>query len=266
MMVNFRLAPTPSGFLHEGNALNFVLIAWQCKLKKGKLRLRIDDHDEGRTRREYVENIFRVIEWLGIEYDLGPTSVADFERNYSQKLKKTYYFEELMKLKGKLFPCECSRKDLIGYSKYPGTCYEKELDFKKNAIRLRTDNFNNSLSDSMKNCIMWRKDNLPSYQLVSLIEDRDDEITHLIRGEDLKESSDFQVAFSREFDWKFPQFLWHHNLLTQNGEKISKSQKASSVLTKYSTTEEFYSTVISDFFNTPVKNLQDLTQKVPDTF
>ena len=79
-----RLAPTPSGYLHLGNAVNFVLTWLLTRQAGGVLHLRIDDLDRARLRPAYLENIFRVIDWLGLDYDHGPTGPDDFLRHHSQ--------------------------------------------------------------------------------------------------------------------------------------------------------------------------------------
>jgi len=80
-----RLAPTPSGFLHFGNAANFALNALLAQRTDGQLLLRIDDLDRARFREEYLVDIFRVIDWLGIEVTDGPTDPLDFHAYWSQE-------------------------------------------------------------------------------------------------------------------------------------------------------------------------------------
>ena len=70
-----RIAPTPSGFLHVGNAVSFLITYCLAKSENGKLLLRIDDLDRERYRKEYVDDIFYTLDWLGIQYDEGPSSV-----------------------------------------------------------------------------------------------------------------------------------------------------------------------------------------------
>ena len=74
-VVKTRFAPTPSGWLHVGNALSFI-ITWLYARSSanGTIHLRIDDIDGERARDEFIEDIFRGIEWLGLDYDTGPTS------------------------------------------------------------------------------------------------------------------------------------------------------------------------------------------------
>ncbi|WP_460503336.1 glutamate--tRNA ligase family protein, partial [Hymenobacter agri] len=93
-----RLAPTPSGFLHLGNAVNFVLTWLLTRRAGGTLHLRIDDLDRARLRPAYLDNIFRVIDWLGIDYDHGPTGPDDFLRHHSQLLHLPEYNRVLRRL------------------------------------------------------------------------------------------------------------------------------------------------------------------------
>ena len=110
----FRIAPTPSGFLHRGNATNFLLTACRAACAGAVLRLRIDDLDQERVRREYVEDIFESLCWLGIHWQEGPANVDDQEKSYSQRYRIPRYEALLQQLKesGKVFACNCSRTDL----------------------------------------------------------------------------------------------------------------------------------------------------------
>ena len=73
-----RLAPTPSGLLHPGNGLSFIMTWVIARANAGRILLRIDDIDKDRCREEYVVDIFQTLEWLGLDYDEGPSGVADF--------------------------------------------------------------------------------------------------------------------------------------------------------------------------------------------
>ena len=96
-----RIAPTPSGFLHLGNAFNFLLTALLVDSEKGHLHLRIDDFDNLRLNKKSVEDIFFQFEWLGIEYHSGPSGPDELFSIYSQKLKNDYYFAAIELLKKK---------------------------------------------------------------------------------------------------------------------------------------------------------------------
>jgi len=90
-----RLAPTPSGYLHLGNAFNFLLTALLVDFQDGHLHLRIDDLDDPRVERSAVEDIFVQLEWLGIKYDSGPSGPDELFSKFSQRLRMELYHESL---------------------------------------------------------------------------------------------------------------------------------------------------------------------------
>lgn len=249
-----RIAPTPSGFLHEGNAFSFILTWLYVRANKGSLRLRIDDMDTERSRPEYLADIFRSLDWLGLDWDLGPTSVDEHQRLYVQHGFIDLYMETLGILKEKtlLFPCSCSRKGLEGVAGYPGACLKKqkqkqkekqkerqEIEPKPYALRLKTlpetdmewkDEkhivHKREMPEEMKHTILQRKDGLPSYQLVSLVDDIRHGVNFIVRGDDLLPSTLFQLHLANSLgDTSFSntRFL-HHTLLKEGGEKLSKSR------------------------------------------
>ena len=138
-----RIAPTPSGFLHAGNVYNFLLTYLFTRAFDGILYLRIDDYDLPRYRRQYVENIFRVLDMLGIDFDGGPGGVGEFETKFSSKFRLGAYKNALKTLeqKGVCYACECSHSMKSSFKNgiYSRVCAEKNLKFKKDetAMRLR---------------------------------------------------------------------------------------------------------------------------------
>jgi len=142
--ITSRIAPTPSGFLHAGNIYNFLLTYLFTRSFDGILCLRIDDYDLPRYRRQYVENIFRMLDMLGIDFDGGPGGVGEFETKFSSKFRLGAYQNTLKKLeqKGVCYACECSHsmKNSFKNGIYTRVCAEKNLKFKKDetAMRLRT--------------------------------------------------------------------------------------------------------------------------------
>ena len=128
-----RLAPTPSGFLHLGNGASFVATWALARAYKGQILLRIDDLDAERMRTEYVDDIFRTLDWLGLDWDEGPFSTEDFTKNWSQHLRLGAYEKALQDLQktGDLYVCNCSRKDIRERSTnglYPNTCRQNRLN------------------------------------------------------------------------------------------------------------------------------------------
>lgn len=141
--ITSRIAPTPSGFLHAGNVYNFLLTYLFTRAFGEKLYLRIDDYDLPRYRRQYVENIFRVLDMLDVDFDGGPSGVREFETKFSSKFRLGAYQNALKKLeqKGACYACECSHsmKNSFKNGIYTRVCAEKNLKFKKDetAMRLR---------------------------------------------------------------------------------------------------------------------------------
>tara|TARA_Y100001970_G_C14153549_1_gene814151 strand:- start:105 stop:1019 length:915 start_codon:yes stop_codon:yes gene_type:complete len=241
-----RIAPTPSGYLHLGNAFNFLLTTLLIDLEKGHLHLRIDDFDNSRLNKKSVEDIFVQLEWLGIEYDSGPSGPDELFSKYSQKLKNDYYFSaiEILKRKKHIFACECSRlkiKQLSSKNKYPGICRFKGIDFKTknvpwrmhvpNGTNIKYKTFFNSLRKievdrEIGDFIIKRRDGLPAYQIVSLLEDLEAGVNLIVRGQDLIASTGAQLFIAQCLNEK--KFLdskfVHHKLIKNNsGEKLSKS-------------------------------------------
>ncbi|TNE94928.1 MAG: tRNA glutamyl-Q synthetase [Deltaproteobacteria bacterium] len=254
-----RFAPTPSGYLHLGNAFNFLLIDKFAKEKNAEISLRIDDLDATRSRDEYLVDIFETLEWLDLSYEHGPRGVDDFKRNYSQGLKKEYYREQLKKLNG-LFACSCTRSDIKKISQdgiYPGTCRNQSLIFEseKNCLRYIYE-----AEHSLKDFVIWRKDDLPSYQLVSSIEDIDQHMTFVVRGIDLKNSTEVQRKLIECLsDGKIHiHFLHHPLLIDENGAKLSKSEGSMSLKELRSNNPS--STIVKDQFEVWYEKIKDSIQ------
>lgn len=128
-----RLAPTPSGFLHIGNGASFVATWALARAYEGQILLRIDDLDAERMRSEYVDDIFKTLDWLGLDWNEGPFSTEDFTKNWSQHHRLDAYEKALLNLQktGDLYVCNCSRKDIRERSTnglYPNTCRPNRLN------------------------------------------------------------------------------------------------------------------------------------------
>lgn len=242
-----RIAPTPSGYLHFGNLFSFALTWLWAQQEGAQLLLRIDDQDRQRCRPEYVEDIFRSLEALEIQPDLGPSDLEDFERNWSQKHRRYLYQSFLNQLAEQelIYACQCSRKEiqaLASDGRYPGTCRHRKLplDQEQVAWRLITaqktlrfrekGRWQEALSPptAMNDLVVRKKDGHAAYQVSSLVDDLHYGISHIMRGEDLYDSTLAQLYLA---DLKqaqsFLQVNFHHHPLWQkNGQKLSKSQDA----------------------------------------
>jgi len=241
-----RIAPTPSGFLHLGNVYSFVLTWLMVKKRKGALWLRIDDLDQDRFRPEYLEDIFRVLELLGIEPDEGPSGVADFQQNHSQTHRMPLYEKLLEQLAEQqaVFTCNCSRKLVREFAfddGYPETCADKGMRLDKpNCVwRLHTEVLaevqyqelnqewaTQRLPTKMRAFVIRKKDKLPAYQLTSLADDLQHGVNFVVRGKDLEASTQAQVYLANVLgleEWKATCFFHHQLLKDAKGHKLSKS-------------------------------------------
>ena len=232
-----RLAPTPSGFIHTGNIYNFLLNWLWARSNSGKVLLRIDDGDAERKRKEYVEDIFRVFDWLGLDWDIGPTGPDDFEKNWSQTCRTDLYNDVLNKLaEDKLvFACECSRKqqchciDKKLSLSHPGTAWKIKIE-KDIIINFKDRLLGNVSIHPEEPFVVKKKDGFAAYQVFSLADDRHFAVTHICRGNDLLPSTAMQLYIDKQLDR--PYFtacsFWHHALITNTkGNKLSKSAGAS---------------------------------------
>ena len=247
-----RLAPTPSGYLHLGNAFSFILTWLLVRRLEGKLQLRIDDLDSARLKRDCLEDIFLQLEWLGLEYDSGPQGPEEHLKHYSQTLKIEDYREALSSLRQlrSLYACQCSRKRYLAISEdglYPKTCRDKKLDLDQPEITWRFKSESEALSDTLffegsseedssskplGDAVLLRRNGIPSYQIASLVDDMKNRSTLIVRGIDLYPSSLFQQTVAEKLGWAtFSEICFvHHSLLKDStGKKYAKSEGAYSL-------------------------------------
>lgn len=248
-----RLAPTPSGYLHLGNAVNFVLTWLLTRQAGGTLHLRIDDLDRARLRRPYLDNIFRVIDWLGLEYDHGPSGPDDFLRHHSQLLHLPDYNRLLRRLSqqpGLVYALRRSRTgaDLAAPAApnslppislaTPGAAWRARVS--AGTISSFSDGWQGetvvALGQAMPDFIIRKKDGVAAYQLASVADDLRLGTTLIVRGLDLLPSTAAQLwlaaqlAETQAFNATRVQF-YHHALLTDAaGRKLSKSQGGVGIL------------------------------------
>ena len=228
-----RIAPTPSGYLHVGNAANFAANALLAD--GGPLLLRIDDLDRQRFRPEYLEDIFRVLEWLDIDWTHGPRDPEDFAEHWSQEHRMGLYRSALDDLLSRapaqVFACPCSRKELAGGGHHHG-CLRGQVPFKTVGVAWRVDTRNTELHATMPWFAVRKKDGRPSYQLACTVDDLYYGITECARGEDLRDSTTAQALLSDLLGYppleQRIRFV-HHPLVLEGDLKLSKSQGARSV-------------------------------------
>lgn len=257
-----RIAPTPSGFLHLGNALNFVFNALLASVHPdGQLLLRIDDMDTDRKRPEYIEDIFCTLDWLGIEWTEGPSGPDDFEKNWSQLLRLPDYQKALEACRPFVFPCLMSRKDLEPFrGQYPDELRQQICTLDSAGVNWRADTPEGA---PMPCFVIRRRDGKPAYQLVSLCDDITFCTTHIIRGDDLQPSSTSQQWLAAQLGWTTFQSvqMFHHSLIYDApGIKRSKSAGGIALREKYTKNESaaFVFQEAANWLGLPEKNIGNL--------
>lgn len=245
-MIRSRLAPTPSGYLHAGNAINFAITAALTCAAHGSLGLRIDDLDAQRVRPEYIEDIFDTLSWLGIAYDTGPENTSEAARmSQSHRVQRYIRLIEALIEKGKVYACTCSRREVeerTGNMVYDGHCRnaghaitaETILRF---ALSERPIEVHDIVRGTMRidlqtaagDPVIRRRDGLPAYHIASLADDLDQQMNLIVRGEDLLPSTATQLVIADALGGTGRAFIaahfLHHGLATaEDGRKLSKSQ------------------------------------------
>jgi glutamyl/glutaminyl-tRNA synthetase len=241
-----RIAPTPSGHLHVGNAVNALLTAWLARAQGGRLLLRIDDFDTGRAREAYLADVFATLAWLGITPDEGPSDPADFHARWSMAARTPAFRAAADGLRAThpdlVFACRCSRRALAAGACAAG-CQEHRLPLAAGttvlrlhvppglavAVRSAAPGAPATLPVPAGDHVLWRRDDLPAYHLGSVLADEALGVTAVVRGMDLLESSALQLHLAALLP--APGFarveLRHHALLTDpSGAKLSKSAGA----------------------------------------
>ncbi|MCO6486486.1 MAG: hypothetical protein J5I41_11990 [Saprospiraceae bacterium] len=246
-----RIAPTPSGYIHPGNAASFLFTVMLARQYGASVLLRVDDLDRSRYRERYLEDLFRQLHWLEINWDEGPRNPAEFHAVWSQQHRRHLYRQTLERLvaTGFVYACTCSRRQTrisAGSSVYSGTCREKSLpldtpgaawrirvpDGTKVCFREGSKSASIRLDTVMGDFVIRQKDGQPSYQVASLTDDLYFGVDGIVRGEDLRPSTGAQCYLARIMDEpSFHQaFFCHHPLWKdERGRKLSKSEGAGSL-------------------------------------
>jgi len=244
-----RIAPTPSGYLHLGNVLSFVITAALARQTGAKILLRIDDLDRDRVKPEYLQDIFDTLNFLEIPWHEGPRDADEYRKEWSQMHRHPLYQDALKHLEqgSHLFACTCSRAQLQHSGNvYPGTCLHKNLPLNtpESNLRLITDGNEivvNTLSGKqiattlpaeMDYFVVRKKDGLPAYQLASVVDDIHFGVDLAVRGLDLWPSTLAQLQLAAKLgNNAFADIVFHHHslLMAADGQKLSKSAGDTSI-------------------------------------
>lgn len=257
-----RLAPTPSGLLHLGHARTFWVAYERARARGGALVLRVEDLDPQRSRAEFAAAAVKDLRWLGLGWDEGP-DVGGPHAPYLQSRRRGHYLAAWRALLdgGWIYPCRCTRRDLARAAEaphesgpaderpYPGTCRPPagspppDLETPAGASwRFRVpDGEAVSFQDGRQGAqgftagrdfgdfLVWRKDDVPGYQLAVVVDDALMRVTEVVRGADLLLSTARQILLQRALRYATPAY-YHCELVTdERGERLSKRHGALSL-------------------------------------
>lgn len=267
-MTNYRgrLAPSPTGYLHLGHARTFWLAQERARAAGGTLILRNEDLDRDRCRPEFVSAMIEDLRWLSLDWTEGPDVGGPFAP-YVQSQRMEFYQRAFAELRrsGFVYPCKCSRKDVeraIGAPHageeepvYPGTCRNdaalqesvatwqpgepmatrvswrfrvpdgESISFVDGALGEQAFVAGKDFGDFL----VWRHDDVPSYQLAVVTDDAAMGITEVVRGADLLLSTARQLLLYRPLGWQVPTF-YHCPLMTdERGVRLAKRHDALSL-------------------------------------
>lgn len=214
-----RLAPSPTGALHLGNAFAFVINWAMARKQCWRIALRIEDLDTPRVKSGVIEQTIRTLEWLGLDWDSGPTTQAVHIKKYQQALEK-------LAPRGLVYPCELTRSQIeqaasaphMGDEAYHETRFDPSLRpidrprcFDDRATNWRfvvqpgevgfvdghfgPQSFD--LDRIVGDFVVWTKRGTPSYQLAVVVDDALAGVTQVVRGSDLLDSAARQLLIYR---------------------------------------------------------------------
>ena len=239
-----RFAPSPSGRMHLGNVL-CALLAWlSARHQNGAFLLRIEDLDAMRCPRSYADLIMDDLRWLGLDWD--------GEVPYQSERAPIYEkYEQILREKGLLYPCFCSRAALHAASAphlsdgrvlYAGTCRnltdaQRAAKTKTPCWRVAVPDEDVSFTDGLQGAytqnlargcgdfIIRRSDGVYAYQLAVVTDDADGGVTEIVRGRDLLSSTPRQLWLQETLGFAHPAY-YHVPLLTApDGRRLSKREK-----------------------------------------
>jgi len=258
-----RLAPSPTGLLHLGHASTFLIADARASEANGRLVLRNEDLDTQRSRPEFYPAMLEDLHWLGIGWQEGPDLGGPYGP-YLQSARREHYLAAWRRLRdgGFIYPCRCSRRDLAQAvsapqenddegPNYPGTCRPLPGATQKDYAAPAGMNWRFRIPDGeaigfddrqsgpqsfvagrdFGDFLVWRRDDVPAYQLACVVDDAAMRITEVVRGADLLKSTARQLLIYRALDLAAPEWF-HCRLITDsNGQRLAKRHDALSIRT-----------------------------------
>lgn len=267
-MIRTRFAPSPTGPLHLGHAYSAIIAHDFAKANGGEFIVRIEDLDQSRVRKKWDSQIFEDLEWLGLSWARPIMRQSERAEAYSNALDTLYYSRVIYPcyctrrdISESIAAPQGGSQILRGPDGiiYPGTCRHKtrtKTRPKDQALRLdvasamitndlnelkfieilapgHTEtiniNKNSNLIDIIGDIVIMRRDMAPAYHLAVVIDDMEQNITHVVRGEDLRPSTSIHVVLQRLLGLTTPFYVHHPLINDENGKRLAKRNDAKSI-------------------------------------
>jgi glutamyl-tRNA synthetase len=239
-----------------GHARTFWRAFERAQEHQGVLVFRNEDLDAQRCRPEFARAMFEDLRWYGIEWQEGPDVGGAFGP-YAQSERLEFYLEAWSKLLsgGWIYPCSCSRRELASAASaphddndepiYPGTCRNQRLaasapggvnwrfrvpDGERVEFvdhRLGKQSF--EAGCDFGDFVVWRRDDVPAYQLAVVVDDAAMQISEVVRGEDLLRSTARQMLLQRALDLPTPEYYHCELVVDDKGVRLAKRHDALSL-------------------------------------
>ena len=259
-----RFAPSPTGHLHLGHAYSALLAFDMAQLAQGRFLLRIEDTDQERSKAAYESQIYSDLEWLGISWETPVLRQSQNMPAYDTAL-------DTLADMGLLYPCSCTRGDirratsapqegapLLGPDGliYPGTCRHRKWSGRtdKDAVRLDMQKAVDTLTalpsyvetglhsqinvtrshliNEVGDIVLARRDTkTAAYHLSVVVDDAAQDVTHVIRGEDLAIATPIHVLLQALLKLPTPTYHHHRLIRDETGKRLAKRDDARAIRT-----------------------------------
>lgn len=245
MTIVTRFAPSPTGYMHIGNARTALFNYLFARHNKGKFLLRIEDTDRERSTQDAIDKIFESLKWMELDWDGDPFFQSAHQPRHAEVA------QELLK-KGKAYYCYCTKAELeqmredalkVGRPpRYDGTWRDRDPSDAPSGvppvIRLKApregytkvvDLIQGEITvknEELDDMILVRSDGSPTYMLSVVVDDQDMGITHVIRGADHLTNSFRQTQIFEAMGWKSPAYSHAPLIHGSDGAKLSKRHGA----------------------------------------
>lgn len=226
-----RFAPTPSGPLHFGSLVAALASYLDARANQGLWLVRIEDLDPPRTAPGSIDAILSCLDTFGLHWDGELMFQSQRQPAYHEALER-------LRQQGRIYPCSCSRAQFQADPLYSCRCLTRPPSLKNFALRtalpqqsITVDDViigpqTQHLANEVGDFVVQRKDQLFSYQLAVVVDDAEQNISHIIRGSDLYHQTPRQVWLQACLGYKQPIY-GHLPIITNNqGQKLSKQNLA----------------------------------------